>query len=97
MRRALIATVTFAVTFTLPGSYKSDQGTVILAKKIVFIVFIISDTMSLVLFILTVFIYFLISLIKGLEKVKDEEIDDVGTIEKLFEVATWLTMIGMGQ
>jgi hypothetical protein len=27
---ALIATVTFAAAFTLPGCYKSDQGTTIL-------------------------------------------------------------------
>jgi hypothetical protein len=30
---ALIATVTFAAPFTLPGSYKSDGGIAILAKK----------------------------------------------------------------
>ena len=93
---ALIATVTFAAAFTLPGGYKSDRGTAILAKKAAFIVFVISDTMSLVLSTLAVFIHFLISLIKGLEKVKDEEIDDLGTTEMLFGVATCLTMIGMG-
>ncbi|KAJ6724833.1 ANKYRIN REPEAT-CONTAINING PROTEIN ITN1-LIKE [Salix viminalis] len=46
---ALIATVTFAAAFTLPGGYKSDQGTAILAKKAVFIVFLISDAISMVL------------------------------------------------
>ena len=40
---ALIATVTFAAAFTLPGGYKSDQGTALLAKKAAFIVFVISD------------------------------------------------------
>ena len=92
---ALIATVTFAAAFTLPGGYKSDQGTTILVKKAAFIVFVISDAMSMVLSILAVFIHFLISLIHGFEMVKDKEIDEEAAM-KLFEVATWLTMIGMG-
>jgi hypothetical protein len=80
---ALIATVTFAAAFTLPGGYKSDRGTAILAKKAAFIVFVISDTMSLVLSIFAVFIHFWISLIKGLEMVKDE--DDEFEFEFEFE------------
>ena len=50
-----------------------------IAKKTVFIVFVISDTISLKLFILVVFIHFLISLIKDLEIIKDKEIDKGGT------------------
>jgi hypothetical protein len=96
---ALIATVTFAAAFTLPGGYKNDQGpnkgTPILAKKTVFIVFVISDTISLMLSILAVFVHFLISLIKGCEMLKNKEMDG-GTTEILFGVATLLTMIGMG-
>ena len=93
---ALIVTVTFAVAFILSSGYKSDRGTAILAKKAVFIVFVVSNKMLLVLSILVVFIHFFISLIKGLEMIKDKEIDDVGYTEKLFGVATLLTMIDMG-
>uniref|UniRef100_A0A2K1WSH8 PGG domain-containing protein n=1 Tax=Populus trichocarpa TaxID=3694 RepID=A0A2K1WSH8_POPTR len=92
---ALIATVTFAAAFTLPGGYKSDRGTAILAKKAAFIVFVISDAMSMVLSISAVFIHFLISLIKGFELFKDEELDEK-VAAKLFVVATLFTMIGMG-
>jgi len=92
---ALIATVTFAATFTLPGGYKSDRGTAILAKKAAFIVFVIADAMSMVLSIFAVFIHFLISLIKGLGMEKDKVINEDTTL-KLFAFATLLTMIGMG-
>ncbi|PKU65319.1 Ankyrin repeat-containing protein [Dendrobium catenatum] len=49
----LVATVTFAAAFTLPGGYSNDdsnnqeQGTAILAKKLAFKVFLISDTISM--------------------------------------------------
>jgi hypothetical protein len=92
---ALIATVTFAAAFTLPGGYKSDRGTAILAKKAAFIVFVISDAISMVLSIFAVFIHFLISLIHGFELVKSEDINEDVAIN-LFGVATLLTMIGMG-
>jgi len=92
---ALIATVTFAAAFTLPGGYKSDRGTAILAKKAAFIVFIISDAMSMVLSILAIFMHFLISLIHGFEMVKEKMIDEDDT-RVLFGVATLFTMIGMG-
>jgi hypothetical protein len=92
---ALIATVTFAAAFTLPGGYKSDRGTAILAKKAAFIVFVISDAMSMVLSIFAVFIHFLISLIHGFELVKKKNISEEVAIS-LFWVATLLTMIGMG-
>jgi hypothetical protein len=92
---ALIATVTFAAAFTLPGGYKSDRGTAILAKKTAFIVFIISDAISMVLSIFAVFIYFLISLIHGLGMEKNKEIGEY-TTDMLFGVATLFTMIGMG-
>ncbi|XP_061944712.1 ankyrin repeat-containing protein At5g02620-like [Populus nigra] len=92
---ALIATVTFAAAFTLPGGYKSDRGTAILAKKAAFIVFVVSDSMSMMLSVSAVFIHVLISVIHGLEWVKHKEIDEEAAM-KLFGVATWLTMIGMG-
>jgi hypothetical protein len=96
---ALIATVTFAAAFTLPGGYKSDQGpnegTAILAKKAAFIVFVISDAMSMVLSIFAVFIHFLISLIHGLEMEKNKEICEKAP-RILFKHATLFTMTAMG-
>jgi hypothetical protein len=92
---ALIATVTFAAAFTLPGGYKSDRGTAILAKKAAFIVFVVSDAMSMVLSISAVFIHFLISLIHAFEMEKNKDISEEAAI-KLFGVATLFTMIGMG-
>ncbi|KAJ6297496.1 hypothetical protein OIU78_023113 [Salix suchowensis] len=90
---ALIATVTFAAAFTLPGGYKSDQGTAILAKKAAFIVFIISDAISMVLSISAVFIHFLLSYFQGtLEGITRHDETPVN----IFELATLLTMIGMG-
>jgi hypothetical protein len=91
---ALIATVTFAAAFTLPGGYKSDRGTAILAKNPAFIVFVITDAMSMVLSIVAVFIHFWISLIHGLGMVKRKYIGEDAII-KLFRVATLLTMVGM--
>ena len=91
---ALIATVTFAAAFTLPGGYNSDRGTAILAKKTSFKIFVIADTISLMLSILAIFIHFFISLIHGIAYVKDEKIDEVGTTI-LFGVASILTMTGM--
>jgi len=95
---ALIATVTFAAAFTLPGSYKNDQGpnksTAILAKKAVLKVFIISDAMSIVLSIFAVFIHFLMALNQGFKLDKNKEIYEVTSL-KLFMLATLLTMIGM--
>jgi hypothetical protein len=89
---ALIATVTFAATFTLPGSYKSDRGTSILAKKAAFIVFVISDAMSLVLSISAVFIHFLAAYIQG----SNNEMIDEDTTKIFFRLAMLFTMIGMG-
>ena len=92
---ALITTVTFAAAFTLPGGYKSDRDTTILAEKSAFIVFVISDAMSMVLSIFVVFIRLLISLIQGLEMEKNKEIGE-DTTRILFGVAMLFTVIGMG-
>ena len=50
---ALIATVTFAAGFTLPGGYVSDkgplEGTAVLRKKTAFQAFMITDTIALIL------------------------------------------------
>ncbi|CAN6323364.1 unnamed protein product [Urochloa humidicola] len=46
----LIATITFAAAFTLPGGYSSDagsQGLPIMARKVAFQAFLISDTLAM--------------------------------------------------
>ncbi|GAY63531.1 hypothetical protein CUMW_226350 [Citrus unshiu] len=58
---ALIATVAFAAAFTIPGGYKSDNGTAILRGNTAFQAFIISDTIAMVLSLSAVFIHFVLS------------------------------------
>ncbi|RZC47687.1 hypothetical protein C5167_040615 [Papaver somniferum] len=58
---ALIATVAFASNFTLPGGYNSDgkhKGMAVLAKKPSFIVFIVSNSLAMVLSALAILIQF---------------------------------------
>lgn len=43
----LIATITFAAAFTLPGGYSSDDGHPIIARKLAFQAFLISDTLAM--------------------------------------------------
>ena len=65
---ALIATVTFAAAFTLPGGYKSDteddpnKGTAILSKNAAFQSFVVSDAIAMVLSLSAVFVHFILSL-----------------------------------
>ncbi|GAY67409.1 hypothetical protein CUMW_256230 [Citrus unshiu] len=65
---ALIATVTFAAAFTLPGGYKGDteddpnKGTAILSKNVAFQAFVISDAIAMVLSLSAVFVHFILSL-----------------------------------
>ncbi|KAH9764614.1 ANK REP REGION domain-containing protein [Citrus sinensis] len=65
---ALIATVTFAAAFTLPGGYKTDnedgrnRGTAILTKNAAFQAFVVSDAIAMVLSLSAVFVHFILSL-----------------------------------
>ncbi|KAJ1685368.1 hypothetical protein LUZ63_016758 [Rhynchospora breviuscula] len=43
----LIATITFAAAFTLPGGYNNDSGLPIMARKVAFKIFLISDTLAM--------------------------------------------------
>ena len=58
---ALVATVTFAAGFTLPGGY-NDNGMAILTKRAAFKAFIVTDTIAVVLSVSAVFVYFFMSL-----------------------------------
>ncbi|XP_057988986.1 protein ACCELERATED CELL DEATH 6-like [Hevea brasiliensis] len=70
---ALIATVTFAAMFTLPGGYISyennlKKGTPILSGNSAFTAFMISDTIAMVLSTSFVFILFLLVMLGYLER-----------------------------
>ncbi|KAF5175006.1 Ankyrin repeat family protein [Thalictrum thalictroides] len=68
---ALIATVSFTAGITVPGGYTSDgpnKGTAILAKKISFKIFSISNTIALLLSLYAVFSHFCV---KRLHKKED--------------------------
>ena len=56
---ALVATVTFAAAFTMPGGYNNEQGTPVLLKNAAFAVFVISDAIAMVLSTSALFIHFL--------------------------------------
>ncbi|KAK0607594.1 hypothetical protein LWI29_017171 [Acer saccharum] len=85
---ALIATVTFAAAFTLPGGYKSEegknQGIAILSRNSAFQVFVITDAIAMVSSISAVFIYFIMSI----ERFK--------SYVHLFELSCWITVVAMG-
>ena len=59
---ALIATVTFAAGFTLPGGYNQTDGGAILSKKAAFKAFVVMDTIAMVLSVSAVCNYFFKSL-----------------------------------
>ncbi|XP_031282921.1 uncharacterized protein LOC116141574 [Pistacia vera] len=67
---ALIATVTFAAAFTMPGGYQSekgqDQGTAILSRNYHFQSFIIADSIAMSLSVSAVFIHFVMALSQNL-------------------------------
>ncbi|XP_031260842.1 protein ACCELERATED CELL DEATH 6-like [Pistacia vera] len=84
---ALIATVTFAAGFTMPGGYQSekgqDQGTAILSRKSAFQFFIVADSIAMSLSVSSVFIHFVMSL-KFLQN-----------LVSLFFIAHYLTVFAM--
>ncbi|RQP03718.1 hypothetical protein POPTR_019G107000v4 [Populus trichocarpa] len=55
---ALVATVTFAAAFTMPGGYKNEQGIAVLLKNAAFVVFVISDAIAMLLSISALFMHF---------------------------------------
>ncbi|KAK6933368.1 PGG domain [Dillenia turbinata] len=71
----LIATVTFAAGFTLPGGYDGNrgpnQGMAILSRKTAFKAFVVSDTIAMALSTTAVLIYFVMTIHIKLAKVKN--------------------------
>ena len=59
---ALIATVTFAAGFTLPGGYNQSNGMGILSKKAAFEAFVVMNTIAMVLSVSAVFNYLFMSM-----------------------------------
>ncbi|RZC64148.1 hypothetical protein C5167_025886 [Papaver somniferum] len=72
---ALIATVAFAANFTLPGGYNDhgpDEGMALLADKPSFIVFIVSNSLAMVLSALAILIQFVGKIISIILREPDE-------------------------
>ncbi|KAL6342622.1 hypothetical protein AAG906_012485 [Vitis piasezkii] len=81
---ALVATVTFAAGFTLPGGY-NDNGMAILTKRAAFKAFIVTDTMAVILSVSAVFVYFFMSLH-----------EDEDFLDKHLIMGFFLTVFSMG-
>ncbi|KAH9791134.1 ANK REP REGION domain-containing protein [Citrus sinensis] len=84
---ALIATVAFAAAFTIPGGYRSENGTAILRRNKAFQAFIVADSIAMVFSLSAVFTHFLMSL--KIEATKDFD-------GALFGASLWLTLFSMG-
>ncbi|KAH9650368.1 ANK REP REGION domain-containing protein [Citrus sinensis] len=84
---ALIATVAFAAAFTIPGGYRSENGTAILRRNKAFQAFIVADSIAMVFSLSAVFTHFLMSLI--IEETKDFN-------EDLFGASLFFTIFSMG-
>ncbi|XP_034686425.1 ankyrin repeat-containing protein NPR4-like [Vitis riparia] len=82
---ALVATVTFAAGFTLPGGYNENDGKAILAKKAAFKAFVVTDTLAMVFSVSATFVYFYMAVY-----------DKVEYLQKHFLWGFFLTMFGMG-
>lgn len=69
----LITTVAFTVGFTMPGGYYQsgdlNEGLTVLSKKRAFRVFMVSDTVALVLSTASLFLYFISSMYRNTQKV----------------------------
>ena len=81
---ALVATVTFAAGFTLPGGY-NDNGMAILTKRAAFKAFIVTDTMAVILSVSAVFVYFFMSVH-----------EDEDYLDKHLIMGFFLTVLSMG-
>ena len=84
---ALIATVAFAAAFTVPGGYRSENGTAILRRNKAFQAFIVADSIAMVFYLSAVFTHFLMA--PKIEKTEDFN-------EGLLHASIWFTVFSMG-
>ncbi|XP_022722158.1 ankyrin repeat-containing protein ITN1-like [Durio zibethinus] len=82
----LVATVTFAAAFTVPGGNKSEQGTATLSRDSAFQAFIITDTLAFVSSLLAIFLHFFLVLSPGKKHY---------FLFRLQCLADWLTVLAM--
>ena len=82
----LIAMVAFAAAFTIPGGYKSENGTAILRRNTAFQEFMVTDTIAMILSLSAVFTHFWLSRMTELTK----DFDEV-----LFSVSVWFALLSM--
>ncbi|KAH7843297.1 hypothetical protein Vadar_014912 [Vaccinium darrowii] len=86
----LLATISFAASFTIPGGYHQDgpvEGTAILVRDAAFNVFVITNTVAVICSTSSIFLYLSTSLFN----LEDEE--EKGT--RRYLIALWLVIIAL--
>ncbi|KAH9681268.1 ANK REP REGION domain-containing protein [Citrus sinensis] len=83
---ALIATVAFAAAFTVPGGYRSENGTAILRRNKAFQLFMVADSIAMAFSLSAVVAHFWLSYVT--EETKDFN-------EDLFHASIWFTLLSM--
>ncbi|ESR33738.1 hypothetical protein CICLE_v10004944mg [Citrus x clementina] len=83
---ALIATVAFAAAFTIPGGYRSENGTAILRRNKAFQLFMVADSIAMAFSLSAVVTHFWLSYVT--EETKDFN-------EELFHASIWFTLLSM--
>ena len=58
---ALVATVSFAAGFTLPGGYSEHDGMATLAKQAAFKAFVLMDTLAMALSVSALFVFYFLA------------------------------------
>ncbi|KAI7979515.1 Ankyrin repeat-containing protein ITN1 [Camellia lanceoleosa] len=85
----LVATVTFAAGFTMPGGYNSNdgpnQGMAVLTREAAFKAFVVTDSIAMIFSTCAVLIHFLLA-----------DYEDQTKLLRRYEVATYLLMIATG-
>ncbi|KAH7850652.1 hypothetical protein Vadar_000961 [Vaccinium darrowii] len=86
----LVATISFAASFTIPGGYHQDgpiEGTAILLRDAAFNVFVITNTVAVICSTSSVFLYLSASLFN----LEDEE----EKVTRRYLIALWLVIIAL--
>jgi len=90
---ALVATVTFAAAFTVPGGYKNEQGTAVLVKNAAFAVFVISDTTAMVLSISALYIHFYWAVMGKRGQVEEDIIENFSSLTSTLTEGAIIAML----